>query len=141
MLTNEDDAGDAIGETIINAYKNIKKLKETRYFKTWITRILINECKKMLKTKGKLISIEEYKEEQFLKEDYKEESMDLKNALQALSTEQYHTIMLFYYNDKKISEIAKILNIPGGTVKSRLSKAKEILYQKLTYGKEREISG
>ena len=46
ILGNEEDAGDAIGETIIKAYESIKSLREPKFFKTWITRILINESKK-----------------------------------------------------------------------------------------------
>ena len=140
ILGNEEDAGDAIGETIIKAYENIKNLREPKFFKTWITRILINESKKILILRGKVISIEEYKQEQISNYQYKE-NIDLKNALTKLSKEHYDVIMLFYYNDLKINEIAQILNIPEGTVKSRLSNAKNKLYQELTIGEESEING
>lgn len=69
------------------------------------------------------------------------ENIDLKNALMKLSKEHYDVIMLFYYNDLKINEIAEILNIPEGTVKSRLSNAKNKLYQELTIGEESEKNG
>ena len=55
ILGNEEDAGDAIGETIIKAYENIKNLREPKFFKTWITRILINESKKILISRGKVV--------------------------------------------------------------------------------------
>lgn len=141
ILSNEEDAGDAIGETVIKAYKNIKKLKEPKFFKTWITRILINEGKKILISRGKVISIEEYHQEPITNSINKEENIDLQNALKKLSPEYYNVIMLFYYNDLKINEIAEILNIPEGTVKSRLSNAKNKLYQELTYREESEING
>ena len=69
------------------------------------------------------------------------ENIDLKNALKKLSKEHYDVIMLFYYNDLKINEIAEILNIPEGTVKSRLSNAKNKLYQELAIGEESEANG
>lgn len=140
MLENEDEAGDAIGETVIKAYENIKKLREPKFFKTWITRILINESKKILISRCKVISIEEYKQEQTSSYQDKE-NIDLKNALKKLSKEHYNVIMLFYYNDLKINEIAEILNIPEGTVKSRLSNAKNKLYQELTIGEESGTNG
>ena len=140
ILGNEEDAGDVIGETIINAYENIKNLREPKFFKTWITRILINESKKILISRRKVVSIEEYKQEQ--KNSYQDkENIDLRNALSKLSTEHYNVIMLFYYNDLKIIDIAKILNITEGTVKSRLSNAKDKLYQELTIGEESEVNG
>lgn len=138
ILENEEDAGDAIGETIIKAYENIKKLREPKFFKTWITRILINESKKMLISRGRVVSIEDYKPEQMVNESNKEENIDLKKALMKLTKEHYNVVMLFYYNDLKIKEIAEILNIPEGTVKSRLNNAKSRLYQELALGKERE---
>ena len=67
--------------------------------------------------------------------------MDLKNALSKLSSEHYNVIMLFYYNDLKINEIAEILNVPEGTVKSRLSVAKNKLYEELIGGEEIRVNG
>ena len=43
-IKNDDDIGDVLQETIYKCYKNIKKLRENSYFKTWIVNILINEC-------------------------------------------------------------------------------------------------
>lgn len=132
ILGDEDDCGDAIAETIIIAYENLRKLREPKFFKTWITRILINESKKILLRKGKTTYLEDCEKEPAYQEKLnKEDKMDLQNALNTLSREQYNVIMLFYYNDLKINEIAKILNVPEGTVKSRLSSAKEKLYFEL----------
>lgn len=140
ILGNEEDTGDAIGETIIKAYESIKNLREPKFFKTWITRILINESKKILISRGKVISIEEYKQD-YISTYSDKDDIDLKNALIKLSKEHYDVIMLFYYNDLKINEIAEILNVPEGTVKSRLSNAKNKLYQELTVGEESEANG
>ena len=136
ILSSEDDAGDAIGEMIIKGYENITKLREPQFFKTWMTRILINESKKILISRGKVISIEEYQEQVTNGELNQEENIDLRRAMKKLSKEQHDVIMLFYYNNLKIDEIAEILNIPAGTVKSRLNSAKNKLYEELNYGEE-----
>ena len=54
ILNNNEDIADAIQETILSCYKNIEKLKEIKYFKTWMTRILINKCNALLKKNKKI---------------------------------------------------------------------------------------
>jgi RNA polymerase sigma-70 factor (ECF subfamily) len=136
IVNNDEDAGDAISETIIKAYANLKKLKNPDYFKTWITRILINECRKILKQRRKIISLEDYpekqREERQNKEEIKEEIMDLQIAIEQLPKRQKDVILLYYYDDLSIEEIALILEIPKGTVKSRLSTARNFLYEILS---------
>lgn len=134
ILNNEEDAGDALSETIIKTYKYIRKLKKNEYVKTWITRILINECKKILKKsrKEKIESYEEYKDKNIEIENSREnleETITIKEAIKSLKKEFRDVVILFYYNEMKLADIAKILKIPEGTVKSRLSSAKEKLYK------------
>lgn len=52
-LKDEDNVQDAIQNTILNAYLNIEKLRNTKYFKSWITRILINECNRIYRNSKK----------------------------------------------------------------------------------------
>lgn len=132
IVNNDEDAGDAISETIIKAYANLKKLKNPDYFKTWITRILINECRKILKQRRKVISLEDYPEKRRDEVQNKEEIMDLQIAIQKLPKRQKDVILLYYYDDLSIEEIALILEIPKGTVKSRLSTARNFLYEILS---------
>lgn len=63
ILHNECDIEDAMQNTIILAYEKIYKLKKNDYFKTWLIRILINECNKVHKKNKKTISLEKVKEE------------------------------------------------------------------------------
>ncbi len=51
ILKNEDDCADAIQETILDCYENIHTLKKLKYFKTWLCRILINNCYEILRNK------------------------------------------------------------------------------------------
>lgn len=54
-LKNDEDVADAIQDTILSCYENLKSLKQNRYFKTWMIRILINKCKDMIQKKSWLL--------------------------------------------------------------------------------------
>ncbi|MDZ4992664.1 sigma-70 family RNA polymerase sigma factor [Clostridium perfringens] len=127
ILQNEYDVEDAVQNMIIKAYENIENLKNEEYFKTWITRILINECNKILNKRNKIIPVSEI----FAGEtsDEKIGEIDLKEAIKTLNLEFRVVIELFYFEDLSINDISKILNIPKGTVKSRLSRGKEKLFK------------
>ena len=68
-LDNIEDINDAINETILKSYKSLKKLKNIQYFKTWITKILINECNNIYRINKKhleiLEKVTEIEEKQF----------------------------------------------------------------------------
>ena len=127
ILQNEYDVEDAVQNMIIKAYENIGDLRNEEYFKTWITRILINECNKILNKRNKIIPVSEI----FALEtsDEKISEIDLKEAIKTLNLEFRIVIELFYFEDLSINDISKILNIPKGTVKSRLSRGKEKLFK------------
>lgn len=133
ILNNSDNAGDAICETILKAFHKIKDLKRSEHFKTWITRILINESRKILKQKRKVVKLEDYMNN-FQVHDTENKlniKLDLQKALKSLDKKQYDVIMLYFYNDLSIEDISKILKIPEGTVKSRIHTAKQKLYNLL----------
>lgn len=62
MLHNEEDAADAIQETVLKCWQKIGQLKSEEYFGTWLTRILINQCKDILKERKKVVPLEEFPE-------------------------------------------------------------------------------
>lgn len=132
FLRNDTEAADAIGNTVLKAYLNIGKLKENKYFKTWITKILINECKQAQRKNKKIVFVDEYSKNI----ESREEKIDLINAINNLDKKTKDVIILHYYNDFKIEEIAIILNIPIGTVKSRMNTGKKKLYELLKEGSE-----
>lgn len=121
ILVSETDVEDAIQNTILLSYKNIKSLKSDEFFKTWLIRILINECNKIYNFNKKCINFNEIKDN-YTNDKY--ENIDLKKAIDRLSDELRLPIILFYFEDLKISEISELMNIPIGTVKSRLARAK-----------------
>ena len=127
ILSSEDDIEDALQTTTLIAFDKIKTLRNDKYFKTWLIRILINECNKLYNRNRKsLKDIKEVKEESYTID--KSINIDLYNAINKLSDELRVTTILFYFNDLTYKEISKVLDIPEGTVKSRISRAKDRLY-------------
>ena len=121
MLRDETNIEDAIQTTILKAYENIKKLKR-RIFQTWLIRILINECNNIIRAYKNVIVTEENDYNMSACDQY--EDIDLCNAIQSLHEELRAVTVLYYYEDMHQESIAKLLEIPKGTVKSRLSRAR-----------------
>lgn len=138
ILKNDDDTYDAIQEALISMYKNYGQLKNKEYFSTWATRIIINKCYDLLrKNKNNIVPIDERVERGINMARYDRYELDeygIKEAIECLKEDFKLIVILYYYDNYSIKEISQIVNIPEGTVKSRLSKAREILKQKL--GKE-----
>ena len=139
ILKNDDDTCDAIQETLISAYKSINSLKNNEYFSTWIMRILINKCYDIIRKNKKVTYInEKMKEEDTYYEIYLQES-DLENVLNQIDKDLKTVTVLYYYDDFSVNEISEILNIPEGTVKSRLSRARNKIYTILKEEEGEEI--
>ena len=124
-VKNEADSLDAVQECVMRGLLAIGKVKEPQYFKTWITRILLN-CIWQGKKQTQTVALEEYREKGV--ENYLiEEKVDLYDAIDSLK-EQYKTVViLFYFQELKIKEIARIMEIPEGSVKAYLYRAKKQL--------------
>ena len=133
ILKNEEDASDAISNTVLKAYTKIKQLQKDEFFKTWITKILKNECYNIIRKNKKIVYIEEYKQENLKYSHEKDEQVDIKKAIQSLNENLSQIVILYYIQDKSIVEISKILKIPQGTVKSRLSRARCEIAKQINY--------
>lgn len=140
ILQNEDDVCDAMQETLIDIYENIHKLQKEKYFKTWATRIAINECYHIIRkqkiNQDKIVKMQRESSAQE-KESLNIEKTDIEIAISKLDKDLRLVVVMYYYNNLKVSDIAKTLEIPAGTVKSRLSRARESLYESL---KQEEVS-
>jgi len=121
----EDDAKEIVQETIYKAYKNIKNLKEPKYFKTWISKILINVANDYLRKNG-IIDLNHNKED-YICEVHNDNNVDVKidlyNAIDELEDKYKDAIILRYINDLKLEEISIILDRPVNTIKTHLRKA------------------
>jgi RNA polymerase sigma-70 factor (ECF subfamily) len=126
ILKNTTDAEDAVSESILIAYKHLSSLKKPDSFKAWIMTILSNVSKTMLKNREK---IDLYKEPDLFEKTAKEDSNEIWQLVLTLSEEYSQVVILYYYEGFTTKEISKILHIPEGTVKSRLSRARNKLQQ------------
>ena len=126
ILRNDTDAEDAVCSAIMKAFENFSQLREQQYFKSWITRIVINEAYAICRKNKNLQSMEEMTTEPAYS-DYHDEMWEIVNTLD----EEFRTVM-FYYNDIPINEIAEYLDIAPGTVKSRLNRGRKKLKELIT---------
>ena len=124
IVRNDDDAADAISETVLICWEKLSTLKKNQFFKTWITRILINECYKILRQNQNIIHFEDGVIEEG-KED--ESNLEFEEALAILDEKYRVIVVLFYSQGFSTKEIARILNLPDATVRTRLSRAREQL--------------
>lgn len=122
FLLNKEDAEDAVSSAILKAYSNLSKLQNIGKMRAWLFRILINECKDMWKKQRGIkysdVPIAE------LESVETSETGDLYEMVCELESQFKETALLYYFENFKIKEIAEILNIPEGTVKSRLARAR-----------------
>ncbi len=126
ILRNDEDSADAIQETILTCYKNIGTLKHNQYFRTWLTRILINKCNDIIRQNNNLIFADIYDtEECFSPEQANDEKIAVNNCLNSLSEHDQLIMVLYYVNGFRIREIGQILNLNENTVKTQLSRGKE----------------
>ena len=132
FLNSEEDAKDVMQDTYITAYQKLEQLQDKEKFTAWISQIAVNKCKKiLLKNSPTLMEPESMtnlateSNESFLPEEYITQKAKRKIVMdimrKKLSDIQYQTVILFYFNDLSIEEIADIMECPPGTVKYRLS--------------------
>ena len=138
ILKNEDEIYDAISSTTIIVFEKISTLKQAEFFKTWITRILINECYKIYNQNKKIVYLENNQNIEQLKHVDTYSEINIKELLKKINKDLRQIVVLYYIEDLSIKDIAKILEIPEGTVKSRLSRARKELEQILIKNESEE---
>lgn len=126
ILHREQDCLDAVQEAVVKAYAGRDSLRKPAYFKTWVMRILLNECYALLRRQKRLIPMEEQTLD--LQTDFghyvREEYLDLYRAIDALREKDRICVLLYYIEDYSVREIGQIMRMPEGTVKSRLRRAR-----------------
>lgn len=134
LLKDEENAKDIMQETYITAFLKLDTLKDEEKFCGWVTTIAVNLCKKKLKGKveyqidDEVLITEAETDELMLPEEYITKTEKRKVLLQimedTLSFNQYQVVLMFYFNELSIAEIAQALEISEGTVKSRLNSSR-----------------
>jgi len=158
ILGNEADAYDAAQDTFIKVYKNLENFKGNSSFSTWVYRITSNVCLDIIrKNKNKKNTVSIDKEIEFDDSDAtfeiedrnadteekileKERSEALHKALSRLNPEQREILVLREFQNLSYDEIANVLNIGTGTVKSKISRARAALKNELLKNKELFLS-
>ena len=134
LLKDEENAKDIMQETYITAFLKLDTLKDEEKFCGWVTTIAVNLCKKKLKGKveyqidDEVLITKTETDELMLPEEYINKAEKRKVLLQiiedTLSFNQYQVVLMFYFNELSIAEIAQALEISEGTVKSRLNSSR-----------------
>ena len=130
MLKDKNDAEDVTQETFIMVKRYLDSFKGKSSIKTWLYRIASNEVKKFYKNQQRVHMVKVGRRNKDDGKDYSE----LKEAMGNLDKESYEILFLRYFKRMSEKEIAFILNIPEGTVKSRIFNAKEKLRKVIKNG-------
>ncbi len=129
MLDSDADCADAIQETIVKAFTKLHTLRQDSYAKTWLVRILINECYAIMRREKRIVSLEEYQggETAIQPQDYS----DLYEALRQLPVDNRICVTLYYLEGYSVKETAKMLGITESAVKNRLARARNRMRSEL----------
>ncbi len=135
ILRRRENAEDITQDAFIKAFQSIDQLQDQAKFGAWLTVIASNLARNYLKREKKIILTDELPETSTgsFSNDTEEavlrglEIDRVRKAIRTLPPEQYQVVVLQYYHDLKVEEIASMLGIRAGTVKSRLFRAREKL--------------
>ncbi len=138
LCADKNEADDLYQETWLKVLKNIDKFDETKQFEPWLTKICVNIYRNSLKRLRRTPVFDNFRtaeeKERTLNLIKKEESKDygeLYCAIDNLPEKLRTAVVLFYFEDMNIGSASKILNIPEGTMKSRLNKARKLIKEAL----------
>ncbi len=129
ILGNDEDCADAMQNAILHAFEKLYTLRDEKYFKTWLTRILINECNHIIRSRKEQIPYEDYYEVQTRAEQ--EDYSPVYEAVMELEDHYRTPLILFYVEGFSVKEICQILKLSQSTVKTRLYRGRKLLKEKL----------
>ena len=131
ILKDDHDCADAIQETIVKAFTKLDTLRKERYAKTWLMRILMNECYNICRKSEKILPIDQYIEQMEVSQKIETDYGDLYEAVNELREELRIPVVLYYVEDFSCREIAEILGISEGAVQKRLDRARKRMKSRL----------
>ena len=126
ILRNEADVQDALQDAVLKAWEKRDKLREEKYFRTWMTRILINVCYDTQRMHRKIVPLDKIPVQSFSVPD-----PDLAMALEALPEKLRLPLVLCYSEGMTYEEAADVLRIPMTTLRGRLRRGKKELRKEL----------
>lgn len=129
FFSDEEDVADVMQQTVLNAYEHIGELKKAAYFKTWLIRILINNCSQLYNSRKRMLTGVEIAEEKYF-DSYPEDN-GFFSLLSLLHKDDRIIFQLYYGEGYTTKEISGILDIKESTVRSRIHRGKEQLRKKI----------
>ncbi|SMF91653.1 RNA polymerase sigma-70 factor, ECF subfamily [Paenibacillus uliginis N3/975] len=139
IVRQDEDCADAMQEAILKAYKSIANLRNPSFFKTWLFRILINECNTILRKRSNVVSLFGHEDAQSSTPNT-DLNIDLREAVYRLEEVSRTIVILHYFRDLPLRQIAEMLDLNESTVKTRLHRARTTLSQWLANHRERKIN-
>ena len=124
QLSIEADREDAVQETLRRAWEKRASLKNDSYLRTWVIRILLNVCHDIRKERKRMVPTADFPD-MGTPDSYG--AIDLRECLLRLDERERMPVLLYYIEGYDIQQIASILRIPQGTVKSRLNRGRRQL--------------
>ena len=129
MLSRQEDCDDAVQEALARAWKQRETLRNPRAFRPWLVRILTNTCHDMIRRQMQQKALP--LDDEAIAVEPLPDPLPLREAIDRLSPEHRTVIVLHYLEGASVREIARMLGIPSGTVKSRLLYARGNLREML----------
>lgn len=132
FLRHEMDIEDAVSQTILNCWEKLPTLRKPAYFKTWLTRILINNCKDVIRERARLVVLDVLPEPE--PEEDEHSGYYFEELMACLPAALRPAMQLYYGEGYKAREVAELLDIPVGTVTAQLKRGREFLEKELRKG-------
>ena len=120
FLKDPEDAADAVQDTVLAAWQNLDQLKQARFFKTWLVRILINKCYRVSALRNKHIHSQLEAALDCLEQPNWDQALDVRAALDSMKETDRLILGLFYYDGLSVRDIATALGVSQDCVKQRL---------------------
>ena len=119
------DAEDAVAQTVMNAWEKLHTLRQPAYFKTWLTKILLNNCHDILRQRKNIVTLDALPEREGAEDDHGD--LYFEELLSRLSPTLRTAMQLYYGEGFNTREIGDILGLSSGTVTARLKRGRDIL--------------
>lgn len=130
VLRSDEDCADAVQEALLKAWRNVGTLRRPEYFRTWLVRITLNECYSLCRRYRATAPLEET---DCATQGDADGALDLRVAIFALPERLRVAVVLVYVEGFTISEAARALGVPQGTIKSRLARARAKLAGRIAW--------
>lgn len=127
-LKNDQDIADAIQDTILTCYEKLGTLRKPEFFKTWMIRILINNCNNLIRRRSFYEPVEE---QEIGQSDSDMEACEWKQVLSCLDVVSREIVQLYYFEEFTVAEIAGALDMNRNTVMTKLDRARKKLRREL----------